>query len=128
MAACLEPKKTVPAGAPVLCERKIAAVTQPESPSTADRSNEFDRKAALEVLSEAALKARDCSTSATSKTAGTVAIQYEGDGVAHSVVVERPGALCGTEVERCLQDIFLATRVPPFRGTPITVHKSFSFP
>jgi predicted Zn finger-like uncharacterized protein len=98
------------------------AVTQAALQGTA--SGEFDRAAAMSILSNVALQSQACKKSDGPTGSGKVAVTYASSGLATTAVVEGP-PFAGTAVGGCVAQRFRATRVPPFNGSPFTVRKSF---
>lgn len=108
--------KPAPAPAP--------APARPTAPP-AGGTGEFDRAAAMSVLSNTALAVRNCKKPDGPTGAGRVAITYGNNGIATTATIEGP-PFAGTAVGGCVAARFRATSVPPFGGSPITVHKSFT--
>jgi predicted Zn finger-like uncharacterized protein len=118
---------------PETAEKPTAAATPAPAPApppvtqavlTGTASGEFDRAAAMSILSNTALAAQSCKKPDGPTGSGKVAVQYANNGLAQTATVEGP-PFAGTPVGGCIAARFRATRVPPFTGSSITVHKSF---
>jgi hypothetical protein len=84
----------------------------------------FDRAAALSALSAAASAAQACKKPDGPTGSGRIAITFAPSGNATTANVEGP-PFAGTSVGGCVAARFRGTRVPPFGGAPVTVHKTF---
>jgi len=88
-------------------------------------TGEFDRAAAMSVLSNVALAVRNCKKPDGPTGMGRVTITYANNGIASTATIEGP-PFAGTAVGGCVAARFRAANVPPFGGSPVTVHKSFN--
>jgi predicted Zn finger-like uncharacterized protein len=116
-AAVEKPAVAAPAPAPA-----PAPVTQ--AALTGSASGEFDRAAAMSILSNTATAAQGCKKPDGPTGSGKVAVTYANNGVATTANIEGP-PFAGTAVGGCIAGRFRSTRIPPFAGSPVTVHKSF---
>jgi predicted Zn finger-like uncharacterized protein len=96
----------------------------PEVPAaTADRK--FSRSAAVSALNAAAGAASGCKKPGGPTGRGRVSVTFAPSGRVTTAVVN--GApFAGTSVGGCVAGAFRRASVPPFDGSPVTVHKSFS--
>ena len=97
---------------------------------------EFDSEAAAAALSKATAAARECSGAADPHGKGRILVSFAPDGHVFSAAIE-PGGLTGpdgrptateirgTSVGNCVEVIFRKTRVPPFSGANVSVHRIF---
>jgi len=107
------------------------AAAAPPTPAPAETaaagggSAPFDRGAAVSALSGAASAAAGCKTADGPTGSGRVSVTFAPTGRVTTAVVE--GApFAGTSVGGCVASRFRGAKVPPFAGSPVTVHKSFS--
>jgi len=109
------------APAPVAAAPARPTPAAPAAASTAD----FDRAAALSSLSAAATAAQSCKRPDGPTGGGRITVTFANNGTATTAAVEGP-PFAGTPVGGCIAARFRGTRVPPFAGSPMTVHKSFN--
>ena len=102
-------------------EPKPAPVAAP----AAGGSGDFDRASALTALSAAASSAQSCKKADGPTGAGRIAVTFANNGAATTAAVEGP-PFAGTPVGGCVAARFRGAHVPPFGGSPVTVHKSFN--
>ncbi|HEX9297221.1 MAG TPA: protein kinase, partial [Polyangiaceae bacterium] len=102
-------------------------VVPPPHPSFADvdLAGEFDRTSAMQVLREAGDHARGCLAGAAPPEGIRVAVTFARTGSVTNIVVEGPFA--GTPKGECMAAKFRPLRVPPFRGSSVTVRKTIVF-
>jgi predicted Zn finger-like uncharacterized protein len=96
-----------------------------EAAPAAGGSGDFDRAAALSALSAAATAAQSCKKPDGPTGSGRIAVTFANNGQATTANVEGP-PFAGTPVGGCVAARFRGTHVPPYGGTPITVHKTFN--
>jgi predicted Zn finger-like uncharacterized protein len=102
------------------------APAAPKEPApAAGGSGDFDRAAALSALSAAATAAQSCKKPDGPTGSGRIAVTFANNGQATTANVEGP-PFAGTPVGGCVAARFRGTHVPPYGGTPITVHKTFN--
>lgn len=87
--------------------------------------DEFDRGAALKALKAAADAARSCKQPDGPTGVGRMTVTFEPSGEVKNTLIDGP-PFAGTVVGKCVARAFRAAKVPPFRGSPVTVAKSFS--
>jgi len=90
-----------------------------------DLTGEFDRTAAMQVLREAGDHARSCLVGVAPAEGIRVAVTFARTGSVSNIVVEGPFA--GTPKGECMAAKFRPLRVPPFRGSSVTVRKTIVF-
>jgi len=120
--APLEKPAATPAPAPAPAPAAQPAVTQ--AALTGLASGEFDRAAAGSILSNTATAAQSCKKPDGPTGSGRVSVTFANNGTATTATIEGP-PFAGTAVGGCIAGRFRATRIPPFSGSPVTVHKSF---
>ncbi|MBI5535560.1 MAG: zinc-ribbon domain-containing protein [Deltaproteobacteria bacterium] len=102
---------------------------EPKAPPPPDpgggATNPFDRGAAISALNAAAGGASGCKKPDGPTGTGRVAVTFAPSGRVTSANVEGP-PFAGTSVGGCVAARFRGASVPPFAGSPVTVHKSFS--
>jgi hypothetical protein len=89
-----------------------------------DLAGEFDRNAAMQALCDAGDRARSCVARAGGGSL-RVAVTFARTGIVSGAVVEGP--LAGTSAATCVEGKFRTVRVPPFRGSSLTVRKTIAF-
>jgi predicted Zn finger-like uncharacterized protein len=94
-----------------------------EPPAGADKP--FDRGAAVSALNAAAGAASGCKKPDGPTGTGRVSVTFAPTGRVTSSNVEGP-PFAGTSVGGCVAARFRGASVPPFTGSPVTVHKSFT--
>jgi hypothetical protein len=129
---------------PVVVAQLVAALMVPacgapevtHAPAKQSAQAEFDNEAAATALSKAAAAARECSGAADPHGKGRILVSFAADGHVFSAVIE-PGGLTGpdgrpsatevrgTSVGNCVEGLFRKTRVPPFSGPTVSVHRIF---
>jgi hypothetical protein len=92
----------------------------PPPPATGD----VDRGAVLANLSAIAATVQSCKKPDGPTGTGHVKITYLPDGTVQSAVVDQP-PFAGTAVGGCVAGKFRSSQIPAFRGSPLTVGKSF---
>jgi hypothetical protein len=90
-----------------------------------DTAAEFDRNAAMQALRQAGDGTRSCFAGGAPSGGARVAVTFARSGGVAEVVVEPP--LAGTASGNCIAGKFRSLRVPPFRGSSITVRKTITF-
>lgn len=91
---------------------------------TADaKAAELDKEALVEAMRDANRAAAACSTPGGPRGTSRIAVTVAPDGRVVTSVLEG-GALFGSVEARCIEEKFRAVRVPPFRGGPVTAHKT----
>jgi predicted Zn finger-like uncharacterized protein len=124
----LQPDKPGTA-APVPTPEKTAAA--PPTPATAEpaaaapAAGPFDRSAAIAALNAAAGAASGCKKPDGPTGTGRVSVTFAPSGRVTSANVDGP-PFGGTSVGGCVAARFRSAHVPPFSGSPVTVHKSFT--
>jgi hypothetical protein len=97
----------------------------PPAPAELQVAGEFDRNAAMEVMRRAGDAARGCASGATSGGNPRVSVTFARTGQVADAHVEGPSA--GTPAGQCISGKFRSLRVPPFRGSSVTVYKTIIF-
>jgi hypothetical protein len=112
----------------IACSFMVAGCASPKEAETlaARKRDDFDRQAVLSALQAAATAAQSCRTPDGPTGEGRIAVVFAGNGKVTSATVES-SPYAGTPVGDCIENRFLRVRIPPFSGTPITVHKSFVY-
>jgi hypothetical protein len=90
-----------------------------------DTAAEFDRNAAMQALRQAGDGTRSCFAGGAASGGARVAVTFARGGGVSEVVVEPPFA--GTPSGNCIAAKFRGLRVPPFRGSSMTVRKTITF-
>lgn len=85
-------------------------------------SPSFNRTAVGAAIARARATLLEC-TAGAAGVGGTVLVVYEPTGLAVRATVESPTLAPATTT--CVAERFQAQRVPPFRGTPVTVRAAF---
>lgn len=85
----------------------------------------FNRPAAISALNAAAGAISGCAEPDGPRGTGRVSVTFAPTGRVTWANIEGP-PFAGTSVGGCIAARFRAASVPPFAGSPITVHKSFS--
>jgi hypothetical protein len=107
-------------------QKSVAATTRvPVTPAGVDLAGEFDRNAAMQALREAGDRARTCFARAGASGSLRVAVTFARAGTVTGAVVEGP--LAGTSAASCVEGKFRTLRIPPFRGSSLTVRKTIAF-
>jgi hypothetical protein len=125
----LLPRTSAPAQPPP--ERPPPAATMqapaPASPAApeVEVAAEFDRGAAMQALRQAGDTAKSCPLGANVSEAPRVAVTFARSGSVSDVVVEGP--LANPVASSCIVGKFRGLRVPPFRGSSVTVRKTITF-
>jgi hypothetical protein len=116
LVACASGVPTTPASALHTASAPAAGPTAGPAP--------FDRIGAAETLDELQEDASRCGTKGSPAGLGRATIVFEpGTGQAHVTDEEAPFA--GSPVAPCLERVYAAAHVPPFRGAPVTVRVGF---
>jgi len=108
----------VPAPAPAA---PVAAPTVGGFDGTAD----FDQSAAMAALRQAAESAKRCHTPDAPSGGVRIAVTFARSGAVSATQIE--GAVAGTPLGDCVTAKFQSARVPPFRGSVMTVRKTVMF-
>lgn len=108
-------------------ETSAPAVTMTEpgkaaSATAGQAGDEFDRDAAKKALQAAADRAKGCKMPDGPTGTSKVTVTFATSGEVRDASVGSPFA--GTKVGTCIVRAFRLTKVPPFRGSPMTVAKS----
>jgi hypothetical protein len=88
-----------------------------------EAGEEFNRTAAMEAMRQAGDGSRACLNGGASGGA-RVAVTFARSGAPADVAVE--GSFAGTPVGNCIAGKFRALRIPPFRGSSVTVRRTLS--
>ena len=99
----------------------VAAPTVGGFDSTAD----FDQSAAMAALRQAAESAKRCHTPDAPSGGVRIAVTFARSGAVSATQIEGPVA--GTPLGDCVTAKFQSARVPPFRGSVMTVRKTVMF-
>ena len=102
-----------------------APAAPPPSVAGFDASGDFDRNAAMQALRQAGDNARGCVTGAPPAGDVRVAVTFARTGSVADATVEGP--LAGTPPAACIAGKFRPLRIPPFRGSSMTVRKTIMF-
>jgi predicted Zn finger-like uncharacterized protein len=97
----------------------------PAADTAAGGGAPFSRSAAVSALNAAAGAASGCKKPDGPTGRGRVSVTFAPSGKVSSAVVEGP-PFAGTSVGGCVAAAFRRATVPPFTGSPVTVHKSFT--
>jgi hypothetical protein len=113
-------------------EQVVSASSQASSPddqlgtepveSEPSRAGPFDRSAANAALEASAAAAKSCRQPETPPGAARVSVTFAPTGKVTTAIVM--GAFAGTPEGGCIARTFRATRVEPFEGGLVTVHKT----
>jgi hypothetical protein len=90
-----------------------------------DSTADFDQSAAMAALRQAAESAKRCHTSDAPSGGVRIAVTFARSGAVSATQIE--GAAAGTPLGDCVVAKFQAARVPPFRGSVMTVRKTVMF-
>jgi hypothetical protein len=90
--------------------------------ASAQGSDDFDRESAKSVLDS--VDVSQCKVKKGPVGEGHVVVTYLPTGKAKVAVVDR-GPFVGTKSEKCIVKVYKKTSVPPFKGEPVTVGKTF---
>jgi hypothetical protein len=96
-----------------------------EKPVEKKPAGKFSRSAALSALQAAAGAASGCKKPGGPTGRGRVSVTFAPSGRVTTAVVTGP-PFSGTSVGGCVAAVFRRARVPPFTGSPVTAHKSFT--
>ena len=94
------------------------------APATAKEPGTFDRSAANSALTVAANSAGACNRPGGPVGMSRASVTFSQSGKVSSVAVSGPVA--GSPIESCVMAAFRRASVPPFKGSSVTVQKSFS--
>jgi hypothetical protein len=98
---------------------------KPADVPAASADRKFSRSAAVSALNAAAGAASGCKKPDGPTGRGRVSVTFAPSGRVTTAVVNGP-PFAGTSVGGCVAAAFRRATVPPFDGSPVTVHKSFS--
>jgi hypothetical protein len=84
----------------------------------------FDRIAAAEALDELQEDASRCGTKGSPTGLGRATVVFEPTS-GRAKVTDQEAPFAGNPVSRCIDAVFGAAHVPPFRGSPVTVRVGF---
>jgi hypothetical protein len=122
-----------PAHAPTRDVTPLPAAAAPPAPApraepppavpSFEAGEEFNRTAAMEAMRQAGDGSRACVTGASG--GARVAVTFARSGAPADVAVE--GSFAGTPAGNCIAGKFRALRIPPFRGSSVTVRRTLSF-
>jgi hypothetical protein len=133
VAAKVEPRPRTPAhpASKEPAARPAADAAQPKAPALpppsfagADLAGEFDRNAAMQALRDAGDRAHACLVRVPSGPL-RIAVTFARSGAVEGAVVEGP--LAGTAPGACVEAKFRPLRIPPFRGSSLTVRKTIAY-
>ncbi len=85
-----------------------------------------NRGAMLAALGRASGRAASCKRSGGPSGSGQANVTFSPDG--HVSAVSVSGSFAGSAVGRCVQAAFRGATVPPFRGSPVSVARTFTIP
>ena len=100
-------------------KKKQPPPAPPPAPASEDA---FSREAAAEALK--AIDVGRCKSKNTPLGEGHVIVTFAPSGSAQDAVVNK-GPFVGTKSEKCISKEYLRAKVPPFKGDPVSVGKSF---
>jgi hypothetical protein len=104
---------------------KVEPKVEEKPPEPVAAAGPFDRGAAVSALNSAAGAASGCKKPDGPTGTGRVSVTFAPSGRVTSSTVEGP-PFAGTSVGGCVAARFRSASVPPFSGSPVTVHKSFT--
>jgi hypothetical protein len=90
-----------------------------------DGTADFDQSAAMAALRQAAESAKRCHTPDAPSGGVRIAVTFARSGAVSATQIE--GAVAGTPLGDCVTAKFQSARVPPFRGSVMTVRKTVMF-
>lgn len=93
-------------------------------PPTSERP--LNRSAAIAALSTASIRTATCRSSSGPSGAGRARVTFSPDGHVQGVSVSSP--FSGTPVGSCVARVFREARVPPYKGSAVTLSSDFSVP
>jgi hypothetical protein len=96
----------------------------PKKPEPGAGTTPFDRDAASEALSDAAMRAVSCRMLGGPTGSAQATVTFAPNG--HVSGVSVGGDFAGSVVGACIGKLFRAASVPPFAGDPVTVAKRFT--
>jgi len=113
-----------------------ASSGQANTARSIESQSDFDRGAALSVLSAAGKQAQSCEKAKGPHGSFRIAVHYRNDGNVGSVELEPPMAggsddanrVVTAEVQNCVEDVFRKAAIPPYVGSEITVRKMVIIP
>lgn len=121
--------------APIAKEIAVApAQPEPPAPRAAppapafgdlDLNAEFDRNAAMQALRQAGDSAMSCRSLGAPEGSTRVNVTFARTGSVSDVALD--GAAAGSAAAGCISNKFRSLRVPPFRGSSMTVRKTLAF-
>jgi hypothetical protein len=124
----VEPLPEQPAEAPKETPRAEPAEEAPKPadlPPISERPP-LNRGAAIAALGRAANSASSCKSNGGPTGSGTANVTFSPDGNVTSASVG--GKFAGTPVGSCVAGLFRRARIPPFRGSPVSLSKTFLVP
>lgn len=83
---------------------------------------DFNRDAAVSALS--GVDVAKCKTKKSPSGEGHVIVTFAPTGSARGAVVDK-GPFIGTKSEKCIAKEYKRAKVPPFKGDPVSVGKTF---
>jgi hypothetical protein len=105
-------------------ESQKTPVAPPPSLAGLELAGEFDRNVAMQALRDAGDRAHTCLARLPSGSL-RIAVTFARTGTVEGAVVEGP--LAGTAQGACVEAKFRPVRVPPFRGSSLTVRKTITY-
>ena len=96
-----------------------------DEPAASTTTAKFSRSAAISALGSAAGAASGCKKPGGPTGRGRVSVTFAPSGRVTTAVVSGP-PFSGTSVGGCVAATFRRARVPAFKCSPVTVHKSFT--
>ena len=109
---------------PVSAPAPAAPVAAP-TVSGFDGTADFDQSAAMAALRQAAESAKRCHTPDAPSGGVRIAVTFARSGAVSATQID--GAVAGTPLGDCVTAKFQSARVPPFRGSVMTVRKTVMF-
>jgi hypothetical protein len=79
----------------------------------------------MQALRDAGDRARACLVGSPASNAARIAVTFARTGNVTAAAIEGP--LAGTAPGSCIEAKFRPLRIPPFRGSSLTVRKTISF-
>ncbi len=105
--------------------RKRVASTKSRSKSKAASAGAFDKGAAKRALVGAAKKAASCAKKGMAGGTGKVRVTFGTSGKVKSARITS-ARFAGSTTGKCAIGYFRGAKIPPFKGSPVTVAKSFT--
>jgi serine/threonine protein kinase len=91
-----------------------------------DQRPPLNQGAAIAAVGTAASSASSCKQPDGPSGGGRAAVTFSPDGHVTAVTLSAPFA--GTSVGNCVTGTFRRAKIPPFRGSPVTLNRSFTIP